>query len=612
MHGCDESKCVSRGRSSLYNYSFTCYGDDGTFYPLMCADGFLPMIAEDEPPYIAAAWWGINSTVSYFSCCPPQHTTPNTTAIDVTVTRHCSDPITPPIDLEAKIDESADAICELQDTRKYSRRMKPLGWWDGPDSFLCCDSTPTIGHIDEINSNITTTATDFLDDVDCLPYCDEYYSASTIENYFGEIHVNYCDFPEGPEGHFVIPRSINASSGTYQCCKDGRALPFVRDLAFKTTLYPLIALYSVAAILSAVVAIGLLIPLLIQLKDGSFHQRRSTRRRGQASRYSTYNLYLVYLALADLVFCLLQIALYGTTINQTYDSRFYPAFVVPPQWDDISLEVTLAISYQCTNFYINAVICYEVLFLLRASRRAQRITQPSLTKVNLQVGAAFIMGTITAVSMYFLIYGETNAYMNENWEKGAMLSRIFWPVYYILVGLPFLYSCYVTFLIWLRGYIPSVNGATASDRAMRELTIYFCRIIMVFIVIWIPVHLLQRWGAWFESSWVTVVIFWLLAIQPILTFCMILTKTDARKYIWDLVTLSYLKDKALPVGATKNTGSQKSSRRPTGAITGVTDNIADSGAYDNADDVADDNADDNADDGAADDIDANADIDAAI
>ena len=52
--GCDESKCVSRGRSNLFNNSFTCYGDDGTFYPMMCADGFLPMIAKDEPQYVAA------------------------------------------------------------------------------------------------------------------------------------------------------------------------------------------------------------------------------------------------------------------------------------------------------------------------------------------------------------------------------------------------------------------------------------------------------------------------------------------------------------------------------------------------------------------------------
>jgi len=140
--------------------------------------------------------------------------------------------------------------------------------------------------------------------------------------------------------------------------------PFVPDLAFKITLYPTIALFLVAAIISAIVAIGLLTPLLIQLKDGSF-QQRSTRRRRLAPRYSTYNLYLVYLALFDLVFSLFQIALYGTTINQKFYSRFFPWVVVPPS-NDICLHVGTLInySYVYTNFLINAVICYEVLVLL--------------------------------------------------------------------------------------------------------------------------------------------------------------------------------------------------------------------------------------------------------
>jgi len=577
---------------------------------MMCADGFLPMIAEDEPPYIA---WdgGRNISVSYFTCCPPQHTSPNTTTIDVTVTRHCSDPITAPIDLDANNDESVDAICDLQGTRESSRQMKPQWWWNVPDSFLCCNnSTPTIGHDDEINSNITTTATDFLDDLDhCLPYRNEFYEPSKIvQNQVGRLPVISCDFPEGPEKHFVIPRSINASSGIYQCCKDGHALPplppFVPDLSFKISLYPTIALFLVAGILSAAAAIGLLIPLLIQLKNGSFQRRssrrRSSTRRGLPPRYSTYNLYLVYLALADLVYCLFQIALYGTTINQTFRSRFYPAVVVAPPLNNddlLNVELTIACSYICTNFYINAVICYEVLVLLRASRRAQRITQPSLTKVHLQVGAAFIIGTIAGVCIYFLQHAILKAEKNgDNLEKSQMLeitSLIFVILIALMSGLPILYTFYVTFLIWLRGYIPSVNGATASDRAMRELAIYFRRIIMVFIGIWIPALILTMSPFWLDNTWGFVVGTWLVAIQPILTFCMILTKTDARKYIWDLVTLSYLfgdcacrKDKA------KNTGAQNTPQF----------------SHNRADDVADDNADD----GVADDIDANADVDAAI
>ena len=174
------------------------------------------------------------------------------------------------------------------------------------------------------------------------------------------------------------------------------------------------------------------------------------------------------------------------------------------------------------------------------------------------MGAAFIMGTIVGIGTYFLEYAMLKAEMNGNSKKVRMLETTLLVLSPMMSGAPILYTCYVTFLIWLRGYIPSVNGATATDRAMRELAIYFRRIIVVFIVIWIPVGILANSPSWFGNSWGWVLAYWLAAIQPILTTCTILTKTDARKYIWDLVTLSYLfgKDRALPVGATKNTGAQ--------------------------------------------------------
>ena len=75
MGGCDDSKCVSKGRSNLHNDSFTCYGDDGTFYPMMCADGYLPLVVEDENDFTSNVTGGVDASipVSYFTCCPLQH-----------------------------------------------------------------------------------------------------------------------------------------------------------------------------------------------------------------------------------------------------------------------------------------------------------------------------------------------------------------------------------------------------------------------------------------------------------------------------------------------------------------------------------------------------------
>ena len=76
--GCDESKCVSRGRSDLYNESFTCYGDeDGMFFPRMCSHGYLPEVVVDEPVYLANTSDGYAVPVMYFTCCPPIHRASN-------------------------------------------------------------------------------------------------------------------------------------------------------------------------------------------------------------------------------------------------------------------------------------------------------------------------------------------------------------------------------------------------------------------------------------------------------------------------------------------------------------------------------------------------------
>jgi len=51
---------------------------------------------------------------------------------------------------------------------------------------------------------------------------------------------------------------------------------------------------------------------------------------------------------------------------------------------------------------------------------------------------------------------------------------------------------------------------------------------------------IHLYGAFAGEGWPTFVAFILGAIQPIVTFCVILKKSDTKKYIVKLVTLSYL------------------------------------------------------------------------
>jgi hypothetical protein len=580
IHGCDENKCVSKGMSNLHNGSFTCYGDDGTFYPMMCADGFLPVIAEDEPPIVAADFDGSGDMfLTYFTCCPPYHLSSEATT---DATRHCSDPITVSIDSEADGDESVAAVCDNQDTRKYPRQMKPnvdtkrKGKWSltQTDSFLCCD-------------NNTTIVANFIDDSECVPYRNKFYEAFKAQNEIGLLRPISCDFQEED---FGFPRPVGGetindvlSTGRYRCCKNGPGLlPFVQDSAFKITVYPLLALNCISALVSAIVAIALLIPLLIQLKNRSSplrrpelstlttksslsHSKVSSIRRVKKPRYSNYNLYLVYLAVLDLIYNLYLIGWFGKYINQKFDPAFYgPRLRVSNIfygfhcWDKV-----FVVPYLFANLSINAIISYQVMILLRTSQSGRKINQPTLTKVNLHAGAVCFVSVIVGVIDHFLFDVLLKAINNGEFQTVGTIENFLSGLEYLTFILPFGYVICVNVLIWWRGYIPPKSAASVRNKAMRELAFYFYRIIAVFIGIWIP---LVMFNVYSSASWANMLVGSLGAIQPILTTCMILTKSDARKYILDLVTLSYLfgnctykEDKTLPTGGNETAASKETS-----------------------------------------------------
>ncbi len=538
MGGCDESKCVARGKSNLFNSSFTCYGDDEYDLPMMCADGLLPVIVEEATDI---------EGLSYFTCCPPYST--------FDATRHCSDPITP----EFAIDDSVSGICD--DTRKYPRQMKPSE--ETPTSFVCCDS--------EANN----TSTDFLDDLECVPYRNEFYEPSQVQNKIGKLDVVYCDLETiGFEFARTLDDTYNndvvSNGGWYQCCKTGPSLPpFAKDKAFNITVYTTIVLFWIAAILSAIVAIGLLIPLLIEFRNkrhrsssifGSIFGSRlsggsssrpdtsqsGSRRRGTAAnpKYSSYNLYLVYLALLDLAFSSYSIWEYHRYIYQTFDPSLYVTIAVSsPSMKDANTprdEPTIA-PYMLGNMWINAFICYEVFVLLRTSHSCRRIKQPSLTKVNLEAGGSCVAAAVIGITLYFLYEPGWIARNDGDFEPLEDLdAKLRFATFSLLIGIPLFYVIGVTILIWWRGYIPALRGASPRKKAMRELAFYFFRIVAVFVGIWIPRGFLIYWADGTGQKWADLVAQYVVAIQPILTTCMILTKSDAKKYIRDLVTLSYL------------------------------------------------------------------------
>ena len=302
----------------------------------------------------------------------------------------------------------------------------------------------------------------------------------------------------------------------------------------KTALQSLIAIQLVAAVLSVVIVIGLLIPLVIQLKRGSYQRAVGVQRRRSSIRretvYSTYNLYLVYLALVDLAFLLPNIAAQLSAAK--YFPRFYSSWYVDPNPNSGGIlppiEVIINGPYSAANMWINAVIAYQVLILLKTSKNVQRITQPSLTRVNLQGGVIIVVSILYSIGSSFYYY-------NNGWEDS-------WLFISMTTSIPFFYVIGVTILVQCKGYMPLVNhGSTSMDRAVRGLAFYFFRITAIFVLIWLPsglfLMLMYELPVVRKNGYFDYLSHILIAAQPIITFCVILTKPDVYKYIRDVVSL---------------------------------------------------------------------------
>lgn len=567
---CDESKCVSRGRSHLFEDSFTCYGDeDGRFYPMMCADGFLPVIVEDQPSYIVENEKG--ATLSYFTCCPPS-------LIFSKATRHCSDPITRPIGNESENGAFPYDICHDQGAHQNSRLMKNSeSSSNSSSSFVCCDSFPRVATYDDDDENDydynSTANIELLDSLECVPYRDDFYDPARSNNRIGELDVIMCNVQEG-DFLFARPNGKDdvASTGRYQCCKTGPNLPpFAQDSIFKISIYPTTILFFVAAILSVIVILGLSIPLLFEIfnktrgrkmssinfersrfsidrSSQSIKEKNHQRPESYAAtrgtlKYSSYNLYLVYLALLDLGYASYMIWLNLSYINQTFDPNLRSTPIVTIwsfPFGTLVLEDPVMLPYMSANIWINALIAHEVLVLLRTSFRRQKINQPSRTKVNLQAGGVCLIHGVAAFVAYYAIESAWKKRYEDDFARLEKVLSRFRPMFTILLFGPFLYVVYATTVIWWRGYIPPPQALTSRNKAMRELAFYFFRIVAVFFGVWVPAVFFFAYAELSGRKWGVVVAQCLTALQPTLTTCLILTKSDAKRYILDLVTLSYI------------------------------------------------------------------------
>lgn len=329
---CDESKCVAYIQQSdqygsqvvLLNDSFSCYygtNQDGIPNRMMCADGYVPQAVENGITGIYNDYLTYNDgddaenfeQLHYFTCCPP---TILLLPTDKPKQRHCSDPIV--IDDESNISISDNNVTGCNDIQPYMRMMKNNTVSDSVtggksiiESYMCCDMI-----IDEYNNNGTTN---FLNITECVPYFDTGYREAYALNSYASLHPLVCVEPE-IDFDFQFPKYIDGST-YYECCKTQHkgTQSFVQDRSFYATLYPQIVLSSLAVLSCTILIIALLVPLVAHLKEPS------------RNNYSSYTLYLVYLAIPDLAFNFYIMVMYSSYVNQVYNP-YFTGIIITLKW----------------------------------------------------------------------------------------------------------------------------------------------------------------------------------------------------------------------------------------------------------------------------------------
>lgn len=315
-------------------------------------------------------------------------------------------------------------------------------------------------------------------------------------------------------------------------------------------VYLTLTLFCIAAIASAIIFIALLIPMLIEVK----YELNPTSKRSRTAkhRYSAFNCYLLYLAFFDLIYSLFQICVYSTVINDEDNLRsgFWLEKTTIPKgfWLLVSRDLTIYWAYININLWINAIISYSLLKTLKEMkgvRRRQTILSVKrvLTKSR-NIGLLFLLSLVYLCILLFLRWLCVDAHEDDDTEK---VERITLAVDVLVPGIILLsVGCFfgVIFRIWWC-YLPSLTTKSSiRDHAVRKLYFFFLRIVLVFLVMCVAAlflcigHKMESFGLG-KAETPAHIAKTLVAIQPTLSAYLFLSKYDVRKYVWDLVSLSY-------------------------------------------------------------------------
>jgi hypothetical protein len=198
-------------------------------------------------------------------------------------------------------------------------------------------------------------------------------------------------------------------------------------------------------------------------------------------RRKPFNLYLLYLLIPDFffsIFCGITCLL--NALNGAYWSKWMCNFQ--------QFYVVFGIG---ANAWLNAVVAYQLHKMLRNSHNRRRYKLPSKRQVTMQALAVYAWcsflgswGIYEAPQDFPFHSGLVAGLACVPLEVDSASSVFFWVVFFpCFCGIPIVYVSWVTWDVYHRKLLP-------PSGKRRLLMIYFGRIVLIFLVMWIPTLLL--------------------------------------------------------------------------------------------------------------------------
>ena len=177
--------------------------------------------------------------------------------------------------------------------------------------------------------------------------------------------------------------------------------------------------------------------------------------------------------------------MYGSYANQKYNPNFNGLVIRSiPLRDEFNeygnaFEAAFVVACSTANLYLNCVVSYEILLLLRHSDHFVTHTPPSLSRVTLQAVGVYSFSVIVFFIHYFVerrsFKAEKQSYLTYsdnhlNKHDRLSLANLGWSLI-VTYAFPIVFFFYIWITIKCNGFMPSVTEKT------KQLVCIFLRFV---------------------------------------------------------------------------------------------------------------------------------------